>query len=562
MSEHNAAPRAAEPGTFELGLAMAGAVSAGAYSAGVVDFLIEALNAWEAEKEAQRQTGKPPHKWTVPSHQVRLKALSGTSAGGICAAILSSALRQPWQPQPRPPANPEDANPLYRAWVSGIDIRQLLNTDDLTEGAAPESLLDCTVLDRLTAQALDIPGGGPKPAWLADPLEVFITTTSLAGVPYSLAFEDGQRDLMWRHADHLAFTLGDTPAGPGVHRLDPSRDGAAESWGLLGQAALATSAFPLGLKARSVVRQRAEFEALEWPFPGGDEAHPDACCHPGHLATRLTQDDFAASHVDGGVVNNEPFELVRRALAGSPCARNPRRATEAHRAVVLVDPFPNDRVEAPFNDTRLTRVPGRLLTAWKQQARFKPDELALAAAGDTYSRFMIAPVRWDHGQRHTGDMALACGSLGGFGGFLAESFRRHDYFLGRYNCQRFLQRHLVLDHRNPLFDGWEPGLKSSLGRGPGNQFLPVVPLLGTLAAEAWREETWPALSTAELEALKAPLKRRADAVTKALIAESGLGWWGRQAVGLGWRLLARGKVLDQIGATVKDDLRRRHLLRG
>jgi predicted patatin/cPLA2 family phospholipase len=32
---------------FKIGLVLAGAVSAGAYTAGVVDFLFEALEAWE-----------------------------------------------------------------------------------------------------------------------------------------------------------------------------------------------------------------------------------------------------------------------------------------------------------------------------------------------------------------------------------------------------------------------------------------------------------------------------------------------------------------------------------
>ncbi len=37
--------------TFEIGLTMAGAVSAGAYSGGVLDFLLQALDAWEQEKQ-------------------------------------------------------------------------------------------------------------------------------------------------------------------------------------------------------------------------------------------------------------------------------------------------------------------------------------------------------------------------------------------------------------------------------------------------------------------------------------------------------------------------------
>lgn len=65
--------------TFEIGIAMSGAISAGAYSAGVFDFLIQALDAWEKAKAE----GAPD----LPEYDVRLKALSGASAGAITAAI-------------------------------------------------------------------------------------------------------------------------------------------------------------------------------------------------------------------------------------------------------------------------------------------------------------------------------------------------------------------------------------------------------------------------------------------------------------------------------------------
>ena len=37
--------------TFEVALVLSGAISAGAYTAGVIDFLIEALESWQNEKE-------------------------------------------------------------------------------------------------------------------------------------------------------------------------------------------------------------------------------------------------------------------------------------------------------------------------------------------------------------------------------------------------------------------------------------------------------------------------------------------------------------------------------
>jgi hypothetical protein len=44
----------AEDRTFELAVVMAGAISAGAYTAGVMDFLFEALDAYE---DAKRKPG-------------------------------------------------------------------------------------------------------------------------------------------------------------------------------------------------------------------------------------------------------------------------------------------------------------------------------------------------------------------------------------------------------------------------------------------------------------------------------------------------------------------------
>ena len=69
---------------FEIGLVGAGAVSAGAYTGGVIDFLVEALDAWYAAK-----SGENPE---VPPHEVRLSVFSGASAGGITAALAAGYL--------------------------------------------------------------------------------------------------------------------------------------------------------------------------------------------------------------------------------------------------------------------------------------------------------------------------------------------------------------------------------------------------------------------------------------------------------------------------------------
>jgi hypothetical protein len=99
--------------TFELGLVMAGAISAGAYTSGVLDFLFEALDAYDQEK---RKPG-----WDGPTHDVRIPIMSGASAGGmtsaICALHAFHDLAHVWPGKPVP--SPEQ-NRLYSSWVSDI----------------------------------------------------------------------------------------------------------------------------------------------------------------------------------------------------------------------------------------------------------------------------------------------------------------------------------------------------------------------------------------------------------------------------------------------------------
>src|SRR5215469_16511983 len=78
---HNDPP---EPNTFEMALVLGGTVSAGAFTAGAVDFLIEALDSWTRLREA----GDP----SAPKHRTLLKVITGTSGGGVNAAIAARAL--------------------------------------------------------------------------------------------------------------------------------------------------------------------------------------------------------------------------------------------------------------------------------------------------------------------------------------------------------------------------------------------------------------------------------------------------------------------------------------
>jgi hypothetical protein len=184
---------------YELGLVMAGAVSAGAYAAGVVDFLIEALDEWHRAKRERPDE--------VPDHEVRLKVIAGSSAGGMTGAIAAAALSGNHVPVTSlPGSEPSDsvleANELYSAWVEQIDIRPLLGDWDLSgsKNTVP-SLLDSSILDEIAETAVDFSPRNENRAYVADPLHLLLTVTNLRGVPYDITFQ-GNRDVPHRTAQH------------------------------------------------------------------------------------------------------------------------------------------------------------------------------------------------------------------------------------------------------------------------------------------------------------------------------------------------------------------------
>src|SRR5262245_7948469 len=108
---------------YELGLVMAGAISGGAYTAGVVDFLLEALDAWENAKGARE---------AVPAHSVKIRVMTGASAGAMTTALTGLAFFSDVTPV-RDVQKPPDRkrNRLYDSWVRQVDISHLLEHRDL-----------------------------------------------------------------------------------------------------------------------------------------------------------------------------------------------------------------------------------------------------------------------------------------------------------------------------------------------------------------------------------------------------------------------------------------------
>lgn len=451
----------AEKPTFEIGLTMAGAVSAGAYTAGVVDFLFEALDAIE-DVRAGRNThylsaglsGEAPI--VDPPHDVRLRALSGTSAGSMITAIVATILgtRVPPVTSKRTAEQSDPTrNPLYDCWVNDIGSEKLLSIDDIKDKQPLLSVLNAASLEGILDYALTYAEKKDyRRPYVFDPLPMFFCVSNLRGVRYGLTLNSGTgiptEYQMSLHADWLEFqwTASNAAHAPDAVSLAPGGDKA--DWQKLGDAALASGAFPVGLSARALIRDFIDYEKRQWfdPYSNKAQLYPPID-NRSVFKDNNQEGSYQFVNADGGVFNNEPLELCRTALSGGSESHNKRDPMEANAGVILIDPFPNlFDLEEPYPaeaHRQIVDVVKALFGAMISQARFKLDELALANDPNVASRYAVMPVRYGAGDK-VEKFAIACGSLGGFGGFLSKAFRHHDFMLGRRNCQRFLAKHFEI----------------------------------------------------------------------------------------------------------------------
>ena len=543
------------PNTFELGLVMSGAISAGAYTAGVIDFLFRALDNWYDPALQQRLLGEEAGEMSSgeePLHHVRLKTMSGASAGGMCAALTAIAVLE------------GNTSKFHQTWVNDIDIASLLDPSDLVHKASHlpkwKSVLNCDVLDEIAKNRLVRPTRAHWPRWmLSDHLDFFLTLTNLNGLTYEVTQTGGTPQRFTDHADRIQFRLL-SPSRASVASSDPNFDPALfelpsisgpdgnQAWDRLAQAALSTGAFPIALLSR-IMRFPNNYFDQRWY--GGPR--PDYAVRSGKPNEEKYGKEADYLFVDGGMTNNEPLELARRALTDDPSGllRNDPNGATARRALLMIDPFPSDGKDTDYAvlHQELGPLAARLLTVLLNQSRFRAEDLLGALDLNVHSRFIIAPSREiESGQAHrpVAMPMLACGLLQAFGGFLHQGFREHDFELGRRNCQRFLQQWFTLPNDNPLFKRWPIKLKERLDirdeQGQPIGRLPILPLLGD-SAERVKAPKWAdaRMRQQDYRQLEGQIRLRLDVITKQLSHEIPDGWW---AAKVAYPLFVQGKLRE------------------
>jgi len=477
--------------TVKLCITMAGAVSAGAYTAGVLDYLLETLELWEQAKEKNRSRGinHPDYDHSIPMHNVEIDVISGSSAGGISGTLTLLALADNKYRSVNKDNPNGDQNIFYRSWVDMADdaesdtVEKLLKEDDLKKYKEVNSLLNTLPIEVIADKALTIAERRPLPKYASDSLDVILTTTNLRGLNFRVNFDDSgvgedRGTVITNHGGFFRYKLANDRFEPGIpedenelyYVLDLSLE---KHINYLKSATLSTAAFPIGLESREITI--ASEYIKRYPKYLFNETK-------GVTALLPEGETYSFTSVDGGVINNEPYGIGLRILK----EKNKEHVENEKYAVIMVDPFPNKDNDVEEMGRGVLSIVGGLFKALRNQVMFNQDGILGALDTNDRTKFLIEPVRkvekngvWE---RPKSDLASA--PIAGFAGFLSRDFRKHDFELGRKNCQNFLRYHFAVSEEeikgrlsiDPHTDCKERFEFAIPPRDPaGEKFFPFIP---------------------------------------------------------------------------------------
>ncbi|HEX6933954.1 MAG TPA: patatin-like protein, partial [Streptosporangiaceae bacterium] len=279
---------------------------------------------------------------------VAIDVIAGTSAGGINGACLAKAL-----------AHDGDQTKLKELWIGEGDLKRLIDALPV-DGWRMRALLAAMRLvrdpwttrfpllgkrmSRLLFEAIkDMQGpAGHSLVPRAGSLDLYVTTTDLHG--FNVLVASGAGGASQRDTDH-AQVLHFRYDGQNTDNFT------ADDTGALAFAARATSCFPGAFPPVSLASFQAELDS--------DGQHRDLNAErlgPLFLRSYSEEGDRAedAWFVDGGLLDNAPFDLVVDAIADK------RAETQVIRRLIYIQPDPG----APLRvSPRQKRKPGELSEA-------------------------------------------------------------------------------------------------------------------------------------------------------------------------------------------------------
>lgn len=437
--------------TFKLCITMAGAVSAGAYTAGVLDYLIETLDIWEQAKNKNRALGEnhPDYDHTIPMHQVEIDVISGSSAGGISGSLAMLALTDKNFKSYNRNNTAGENNIFYKSWVEMADdadsdtLEKLLSESDLKAYGEVKSLLNTKPIEVIADKALVIQEQREMPKYASKSLDVILTTTNLRGLNFMVDFDDSgtgppKGTMITNHGGFLRYKLMNDEFNEGIPENDEDlyfvlNLTKEKHIQYLKDATLSTAAFPIGLESRELKISSEYIKRYPKYLFKSDK---------GITAMPPEGDIYTFNSVDGGVINNEPYGIALKVVK----EKNKTHVDNEKYAVIMIDPFPNKDHDVEQTGSGIMDIVGGLLKSLRNQVMFNQDGILDALDTSDRTKFLIEPIRKVeiNGEWVRPKSDLASAPVGGFAGFLNKDLRKHDFQLGRKNCQNFLRYHFAL----------------------------------------------------------------------------------------------------------------------
>lgn len=448
-----------------IALVLAGAVSAGAYTGGALDYLFSTLRLW--------QKAYDDDKSSVPEPNVKIKAMTGASAGSIAGviALLNLYLDKKVDFISVKPNGTDSLQ--YESWVklcmneNGNIIDSLFDLSDIKNGNV-NSLLNSSfidkIIDTLDSFVPDKPTDKDRklPKYINSALELLLSITNLRGVPIDLMLSKEKGSGTHRMTYHkiLAhFQVAKQDSRKDTFPLDIFELNQRK---LLFKCARASGAFPLGLEAVPIEDFPTEYVEAQIKKSLGSSSKIE-------INFDMSKKNYEFLAVDGGVVNNEPLGEAQKLF---------NQEEQENSKIIMIDPFPSKITEGPYNIKKksVLETVGQLFQTFRDQALFKEKDVNDLLSEKT-NKYMIWPTRYERTRDKMVkvDNPLACGALDGFSGFFDKSFRHHDYYLGAKNCQNFLRKHFTQSAEEVKH--WSPSMKDKFKYVDkyGNDHYPIIP---------------------------------------------------------------------------------------
>ncbi len=268
-----------------------------------------------------------------PGEPVRLRVvvdvIAGASAGGINGILLAKALTQG-----------ASQDHLRATWLDKANIWHLMLRGGGILGGDRFTRDLIEALDVMDRQR-DRRGGRQLPP--DHPLDLFVTVTDLGGRQASLPIADPPTVVDLDHRHVLRFRS----------RAENGRDELSAAFSpLLAFAARGTASFPGVMAPVSIADVATAYAEDVRPWPDEVRAEQVAALFAPYLE-EPGQDPEGHHFIDGGVLNNKPFDLALSAIGQKPAAG------EVDRRLVYIEPEPLSGKRGPAQGAR----PGSIATA-------------------------------------------------------------------------------------------------------------------------------------------------------------------------------------------------------